>query len=46
MPSDTPALTVIDPGNAALAAARILGVSDAKLLAKNREYIATVKANF
>ncbi len=46
MPSSTPALTVIDAGNAALAAARILGLSDADLLAKNRKYIEDVKASF
>ncbi|MFA6528297.1 MAG: AIR carboxylase family protein, partial [Candidatus Gracilibacteria bacterium] len=46
MPSDTPVLTVIDAGNAALAAARILGLADDKLSSKNREYITKIKANF
>lgn len=46
MPSDTPALTVLDSGNAALAAARILGLTEKKLLLNNRKYIANLKSNF
>lgn len=46
MPSDTPVLTVIDANNAALAAARILGLFDTKLLLKNRKYIAKIKSSF
>ncbi len=46
MPSSTPALTVIDPGNAALAAARVLGIADKELLANNRKFIADMKASF
>lgn len=46
MPSETPALTVIDPKNAALAAARILGLTDPEMLAKNKEYVSNVKSKF
>lgn len=46
MPSSTPALTVVDAGNAALAAARILGLSDKELMAKNRKFIKDMKASF
>jgi len=46
MPSGTPVLTVIDAGNAALAAARILGLSNKELLIKNREFISSMKADF
>ncbi len=46
MPSDTPALTVIDPANAALAAARILGLVNKELLAKNRKYVDAIKTSF
>ena len=46
MPSSTPALTVIDTGNAALAAARILGLADKELLGKNRQFIADMKSSF
>ena len=46
MPSETPVLTIIDPKNAALGAARILGLSDADFLAKNKEYISNVKSKF
>ncbi|MBU1019190.1 MAG: AIR carboxylase family protein [Patescibacteria group bacterium] len=46
MPSDTPVLTVLDPKNTAIAVARIFGLADADLLAKNREYISNVKSKF
>jgi 5-(carboxyamino)imidazole ribonucleotide mutase len=46
MPSETPVLTVLDPGNAALAAARILAGSDADLRQRVRSQIQTTKARF
>lgn len=46
MPSDTPVLTVIDPVNAALSAARILALADAKLKQKITERVTTVKSKF
>jgi len=46
MPSSTPALTVVDAGNAALAAARILGLSSKELMSKNRKFITDMKASF
>ncbi len=46
MPSDTPTLTVLDTGNAALAAARILGLTEKKSLLNNRKYIKNLKSNF
>ncbi len=46
LPSETPAMTVVDPGNAALAAARILAVADAGLRARLAERIAAVRDSF
>lgn len=46
MPSKTPVLTVCDPGNAADAVARILGVGNSELTAKVAADIAEVKASF
>lgn len=46
MPSETPVLTVLDPGNAALAAARILAGSDEDLRRRVRSQIQTMKARF
>ncbi len=46
MPSDTPVLTVIDPGNAAMAAVRILALKDEGLKAKVIERIKEIKASF
>jgi 5-(carboxyamino)imidazole ribonucleotide mutase len=46
MPSDTPTLTVIDPVNAALCAARILALNDSELRKKLDERMKKVKASF
>ncbi len=46
MPSDTPALTVIDPKNAAAACARIFGLVDLSLQNKIKLYIQEVKDSF
>lgn len=46
MPGDTPAMTVVDPKNAALAAVKILALSDEKLQKKVEERIQQVKKSF
>ncbi len=46
MPTDTPAMTVVDPKNAALAAVRILALKDAALMKKVAARIAEVKKSF
>ena len=46
MPSDTPAMTVIDPQNAAMAAMRILALTDKKLRKQVAEHINDVKEAF
>ena len=46
MPSDTPVLTVVDPKNAALAAARILSLCDESLRKKVEKRISEVKHSF
>jgi len=46
MPSDVPVLTVLDPVNAALAALRILGETDASLRRKLADRITTIKAGY
>lgn len=46
MPGDTPAMTVVDPKNAALAAVKILALSDQKLRKSVEERIAEVKRGF
>lgn len=46
MPGDTPAMTVIDPKNAALAAAKILALTSPALHQKIEERIAKVKSGF
>jgi phosphoribosylaminoimidazole carboxylase PurE protein len=46
MPSGTPVLTVIDPKNAAAAAARMLGLKDAGLKKKVADRIAEIKQSF
>jgi len=46
MPSDTPVLTVIDPKNAAAAAARILGLTDEDMKGKVGERIKEIKESF
>lgn len=46
MPGDTPAMTVVDPKNAALAAVKILALTEAGLRKKVEERIATVKKSF
>ena len=46
MPSDTPVLTVLDPGNCALAVARIFAVSDAALRSKIANRISKIKESF
>lgn len=46
MPSDVPAVTVLHPKNAALAALKILGETDAGLRGKLAERIRTVKAKY
>ena len=46
MPSDTPAMTVIDPQNAAMAAIRILALTDKKLKKRIAEHINEIKESF
>ena len=46
MPSDTPVLTVLDPRNAASAAARILGIKNEELRMKVKQKIDEVKKLF
>ncbi|MFH1284212.1 MAG: AIR carboxylase family protein [Candidatus Peregrinibacteria bacterium] len=46
MPSDTPVLTVLDPGNAAAAAVRMLAIADDGLRAKVVGRIAEIKKSF
>lgn len=46
MPSDVPALTVIDPSNAALAAGRILGLKEAKVRKAMEERMKKMKESF
>lgn len=46
MPGDTPAMTVVDPKNAALAAVKILALSDKNLARKVTERIQSVKKSF
>lgn len=46
MPSDTPVLTVLDPGNAASAAVRILGIKNDELRKKIEQKIKGVKRSF
>jgi 5-(carboxyamino)imidazole ribonucleotide mutase len=46
MPGDTPAMTVIDPKNAALAAVKILALGDGGLQKKVADRIAEVKKSF
>ncbi len=46
MPSDVPALTVLHPKNAALAAVRILAESDAGLRKKIEERLAKIRAGY
>lgn len=46
MPTDTPAMTVVDPKNAALAAVKILAFADATLRKKIEERIVEVKRGF
>lgn len=46
MPSDTPVLTVIDKGNAVMAALRIFGLKDSGLRAKIGKRIAEIKEKF
>lgn len=46
MPSDTPAMVVIDPGNAALAAARILAINNPEVKERVAARIADVRATF
>ncbi|MBI2639256.1 AIR carboxylase family protein [Candidatus Peregrinibacteria bacterium] len=46
MPSDTPAMTVVDPKNAALAAVKILALKDKNLQKKVEERIEKVKKGF
>lgn len=46
MPGDTPAMTVVDPRNAALAAVRILSLTDSELRKKVEQRIREVKREF
>jgi len=46
MPSDTPAMVVVDPQNAAMAALRILGLTDKKLRKQIAEHINEIKESF
>ncbi len=46
MPSEVPVLTVLNPKNAALAAVRILAISDPKLRKKVEERIGKVKGSY
>lgn len=46
MPSDTPVITVVDPGNCALAVVRVFALTDADLKARVAERIAEVQRKF
>ena len=46
MPSDTPSMTVVDPQNAAMAALRVLGLTDKKLQKKVVEHVNEGKESF
>lgn len=46
MPSDTPAMVVVDPQNAAMAALRILALTDKKLRKQIAEHINKIKESF
>lgn len=46
MPSDVPAMTVLNPKNAALAALKILGETDANLKMKVQERIENIKSQY
>ncbi len=46
MPSDTPSMTVVDPQNAAMAALRILALTDKKLKKRMSEHINAMKEAF
>ena len=46
MPSDTPSMTVVDPQNAAMAAVRILALTDKKLKKQVAEHINEIKESF
>lgn len=46
MPSDTPAMVVVDPQNAAMAALRILALTDKKLRKQVAQHINEVKEKF
>lgn len=46
LPSDVPALTILHPANAALAAVKILAASDVSLRHRVEEHIARVKAGY
>lgn len=46
MPSDTPVLTVVDPQNAAMAAIRILGLSNTELRRKTEAHLVALKKSF
>lgn len=46
MPSDTPSMIVVDPQNAAMAAVRILGLTDKKLQKQIAEHINKMKEGF
>lgn len=46
MPSETPVLTVLDPGNVAAACARILGLSNSKIQEKIKDKIKEIKKSF
>lgn len=46
MPSDTPSMTVVDPQNAAMAAIRILALTDKGLRKKVAQHINNVKESF
>lgn len=46
MPSDTPAMTVVDPGNAAMAVLRILSLCDEGLKGKVEKHMKVVQDSF
>lgn len=46
MPSDTPSVTVVDPQNAAMAAIRMLALTDKDLEEKVKDHIKTIKSKF
>jgi len=46
MPGSTPAMTVLDPNNVALAIAKIFALKDREMSKKVEEYIAKVKSSF